>query len=75
MDIPLSPVADLALLDPCDLIEARRDGHLHCRGRIEATAPSAGVVWVRDDATGSRLMLHSGLLDVVRISTGFQQVA
>lgn len=75
MHIPLSPVTDLNQLQPCDVIEAHRLGHLHCRGMVEATAPVAGVVWVRDDATGSRLMLHADLLDVVRLSAGFLRVS
>jgi hypothetical protein len=75
MHIPLSPVTDLNQLQPCDVIEAHCHGHLHCRGKVEATAPVAGVIWVRDDATGSRLMLHSGLFDVVRLTAGFAQVA
>ncbi|WP_417234193.1 hypothetical protein [Arthrobacter sp.] len=75
MDTPLSPVTDLGLLEPCDVVEARRHGHLHCRGRVEATAPRAGVVWVRDDATGERLMLHADRLDVALLSPGFLRVA
>lgn len=75
MGTPLSPVSDLALLAPCDVVEVRSRGHLHCRGMVEATAPGSGAVWVRDDATGNRMMLHGTAHDVVRLSIGFPSEA
>ncbi len=51
------------VLDPADLgtgtlIEARRRGEVHYRGWVEDTAAALGVVWIRDDVTGHRAILH-----------------
>lgn len=75
MAISALPLSDLRVLDPCDTVEAWNHGHLHCRGVVEATAPIQGVVWIRDDATGCRLMLQPGMYDVVRLAAGFARVA
>lgn len=57
-------IRDLRTLGPGDTVEALRHGDVHYRGRVEATAPDHGVVWVRDDSTGCRAMLHGNVYDV-----------
>ncbi|MHA7240317.1 hypothetical protein [Arthrobacter sp. TMS1-12-1] len=51
-------VLDLGMLRTGTLLEARRRNEVHYRGYVEETAPGLGVVWIRDDTTGHRAILH-----------------
>lgn len=55
----ISRVRALAALRKGDIVEAHRRDEVHYRGRVEDTAPGLGVVWIRDDADGSRALLHT----------------
>ena len=68
MSISLNRVQDLRMLRPGDTVEARRHGDVLYRGRVEALAPTYSVAWVRDDATGCRAMLQTGVFEVFVLS-------
>ena len=75
MSVSVSHVQDLRTLGPGDTVEARRFNDVHYRGRVEATAPAHGVVWVRDDATGCRVMLHGDVYRVFVLHLAFGMTA
>lgn len=75
MSVSVSHIQDLRTLGPGDTVEARRFSDVHYRGRVEATAPAHGVVWVRDDATGCRAMLHGNVYQVFRLRRAFDMAA
>lgn len=55
----ITRIRDLATLRRGDQVEAHLRNEVHYRGLVEDTAPGIGVVWIRDDADGSRAILHA----------------
>ena len=51
-------ILDLSALGAGTVIEARRRNEVHYRGCVEHTSPGLGVVWIRDELTGHRAILH-----------------
>ncbi|MEV7649648.1 hypothetical protein [Arthrobacter sp. NPDC089319] len=47
-------IRNLGHLRRGDSVEARMDNAVQYRGRVDRTAPGVGLVWIRDDADGSR---------------------
>ena len=70
MNVTASRVSDLRTLCLGDRVEVRRFNDVHYRGHVEATSPRLGVSWIRDDATGNRVMLHAGAYEVFRLRLG-----
>ncbi|MEE1621606.1 hypothetical protein ACQ3I4_06495 [Zafaria sp. Z1313] len=75
MSVSLTRITDLRSLTLGDTVQASRFGSLHYRGRVEATAPALGVVWIRDDATGCRAMLHGNVFEVSLLRPALQFAA
>ncbi|GER23143.1 hypothetical protein NCCP1664_16390 [Zafaria cholistanensis] len=70
MNLTASRISDLRTLCLGDAVEVRRFNDVHYRGPVEAMSPRLGVAWIRDDATGNRVMLHAGAYEVFRLRAG-----
>jgi hypothetical protein len=53
---------------PGDLVEGRRGGRLLHRGRVTDVAPHQGLLWIMDTVSGSRRLLDSSEVDIIRLS-------
>jgi hypothetical protein len=50
---------DVSGLSRGDPIEATGPDKVRYRGRVEETAPEMGVIWIRDELLGNRIMLDT----------------
>ncbi|MCG2622125.1 hypothetical protein LVY72_09360 [Arthrobacter sp. I2-34] len=53
-DQQTAPIVDLSLLHRGDEVEARRGGTAYYRGRVHATAPGLGMLWIREQGRNAR---------------------
>ncbi|MDQ0673109.1 hypothetical protein QFZ36_000670 [Pseudarthrobacter siccitolerans] len=61
-------------LSPGDAIEAFYGNTLVHRGPVSEIAPQHGLFWILDTLTGSRRLLDSSELEIVRLPAHYREV-
>lgn len=60
------PLQDLGALRPGHQVEVWHHGHRQCVGAVEETAPSLGVVWIREGLDGYRRLVSTQEVELRR---------